>query len=111
MVLTVVALVVTLVTAVPLSADAQQPARVHRIGYLSASPSSTSAPFVEAFREGLRKLGYVESQNIAIEFRWGEGKIERVPDLAAELVNLKMAKALGLTIPQSVLVRADHVIQ
>jgi putative ABC transport system substrate-binding protein len=75
-----------------LAAHAQQPAKVRRIGFLS--PSSLSDPrtqrFFEAFRQGLRELGHVEGQNIAIESRWAETKYERLPGLAAELVRLKV---------------------
>jgi putative ABC transport system substrate-binding protein len=73
-----------------LAVDAQQAGKVARIGYLSPG-SPTSAPHIdEAFRQGLRELGYVEGQNIVIEYRWAEGRAERLPDLAAELVNLKV---------------------
>ena len=71
-------------------AEAQQPKKVPRIGYLSAvSPSAISAR-IEAFRQGLRELGYVEGKNIVIEWRSAEGKLERLPELAAELVRLKV---------------------
>ena len=71
-------------------ATAQQPAKIPRIGFLSvASPSSMSAR-VEAFHQGLRELGYVEGKNIAIEYRYAEGKLDRLPALAAELVRLKV---------------------
>jgi ABC-type uncharacterized transport system substrate-binding protein len=71
-------------------ARAQQPAKVSRIGFLSAaSPSSMSAR-VEAFRQGLRELGYVEGKNIVIESRYAEGKLDRLSELAAELVRLKL---------------------
>ena len=73
-----------------LPAGAQQPKNVPRIGYLSVlSPSSDSAR-IEAFRQGLRGLGYVEGQNIAIESRYAEGKLNRLPDLAGELVRLNV---------------------
>ena len=76
--------------ASPLVADAQQAGKVARIGVL-AQGSSTDAPHIgEAFRQGLRDLGYVEGQNIVIEYRWAEGRAERLPDLAVELVNLKV---------------------
>ena len=65
-------------------ADAQRPARVPRIGLLDY------APFWEPFRQGLRDLGYVEGQNIVIEYRPTEGKGERLPELAVELVRLKV---------------------
>ena len=71
-------------------ANAQQPAKVPRIGFLSSlSPAAVSAR-MDAFRQGLRELGYVEGKNIVIESRWAEGKTERLPELAAELVRLKV---------------------
>jgi ABC-type uncharacterized transport system substrate-binding protein len=76
--------------AAPLGAEGQQAGKVYRIGYLSAS-SDTSNPHVrEAFRQGLRELGWVEGQNIIIEYRWAEGRFDRLPDLAAELVRLQV---------------------
>src|SRR5215831_14592824 len=72
--------------AAPLAAGAQQAGKVYRIGVLLASDS----PNVEAFRQELRKLGYVEGRNILIEYRWHEGKVDRLPALAAELVNLRL---------------------
>jgi putative tryptophan/tyrosine transport system substrate-binding protein len=84
--------------AAPLAAEAQPAGKIYRIGYLSPSspsdPERLASPFGErglaAFRQGLRALGYVEGQNIAIENRWAEGRFERLPDLAAELVRLKV---------------------
>lgn len=73
----------------PLAADAQQAGKVPRIGYLATTTASSNAHGIEAFRQGLRELGWVEGRNIAIEWRWAEGKAERLPDLAAELVSLK----------------------
>jgi len=73
--------------AVAIIAEAQQPTKVSRIGYLS-SPSASIR--TEAFRQGLRELGYVDGKNIAIEYRDAEGKIERYSDLASELVSLKV---------------------
>ena len=73
----------------PLSAGAQQPGGVPRIGYLGVSSPSLEPHYVEAFRQGLRDLGYTEGQNIAIEYRWADGQDDRLPDLAAELVRLK----------------------
>jgi putative ABC transport system substrate-binding protein len=79
---------VLLTTAPP--AGAQQPTKISRIGFLSSlSPAAVSAR-MDAFRQGLRELGYVEGKNIVIEYRWAEGKTERLPDLAAELVRLKV---------------------
>ena len=69
---------------------AQQPAKVPRIGFLITSSPSAIAPRIEAFRQGLRELGYVEGKNIVIERRYAEGKVDRLPALAAELVSLKV---------------------
>ncbi len=84
---------VTLVLALTMCgavAEAQQPARIHRIGILSPVSGSVFPGRVEAFRRRLRELGYVEGKNIVIEDRYAEGKNERLPDLAAELVRLKV---------------------
>src|SRR5712691_4847183 len=71
-------------------AQAQQPKKISRIGYLSPSdPASESARF-EAIRLALRERGHIEGQNIASEYRYAEGKLDRLPDLAAELVRLKV---------------------
>ena len=72
------------------SADAQQPAKIPRIGILIATSASFFSARVEAFRRRLRELGYVEGKNIVIEYRYAEGKVERIPDLAADLVRLKV---------------------
>lgn len=72
------------------SASAQQPKRVPQVGYLSASSASEALPRAEAFRRGLRELGYVEGKNIVLEFRYAEGKFDRLPALTAELVRLKV---------------------
>jgi ABC-type uncharacterized transport system substrate-binding protein len=72
------------------SADAQQPAKIPRIGYLAGASLSAISNRTEAFRQGLRELGYVGGKNIVIEWRSGEGKEDRVPGLAAELVRLKV---------------------
>ncbi len=85
---TIVALCLGLLS-VPLAAGAEQPAKVPRIGALISGSPSTHKANVDAFRQGLRDLGYVEGQNIVIEYRYAEGKVERFSDLAAELVRLK----------------------
>ena len=72
------------------SAEAQQPTKVPRIGYLTAASPSANSARIEAFRQGLRELGYVEGKNIVIEWRSAEGKLDRLPALAAELVRLKV---------------------
>jgi putative ABC transport system substrate-binding protein len=79
--------------AAPLAAGAQQPGQLPRVGYIS--PGSSSEPFrqrrFEAFRQGLRDLGYVEGRNVVLEPRWAEGDYARYPVLAADLVRLKVA--------------------
>ncbi len=71
-------------------AQAQQPTKIPRIGFLSAVSPSTISARVEAFRQGLRELGYVEGKNLVIEWRYAEGKLDRLPALAAELVASKV---------------------
>src|SRR5438093_1905482 len=75
---------------VPLEADAQQAAKVSRVGFLGNSSAALEANLVGPFREGLRELGYVEGRNIVIEYRWAEGKYERFPALIAELAALNV---------------------
>src|SRR5882724_5890357 len=71
--------------------EAQQPsAKIPRIGYLATASAATELPYIEAFRLGLRELGYVEGKNINIEYRYAEGRFERLPELAEELVRLKV---------------------
>lgn len=88
---------------------------VPRIGFLGNSTAALEANLMGSFREGLRDLGYVEGRNILIEYRWAEGKYERVPverPAKFELViNLRAAKQIGVTIPQSVLYRADKAVK
>lgn len=72
------------------SADAQQPKKIPRIGFLSVTSPSTIPARIEAFRQSLRDLGYEERKNIIIEFRYAEGKLDRVRELAAELIGLKV---------------------
>ena len=69
---------------------AQQPKKVPRIGYLSSLDPASESTRSEAIRLALRELGYIEGQNIAIEYRYAEGKLDRLPELAAELVRLKV---------------------
>jgi putative ABC transport system substrate-binding protein len=85
------------------TAAAQQSAKIPRIGSLYAGTPSTQSARIEAFRQGLRDLGYVEGKNIVIEWRFAEGKLDRLPGLAAELVRLKVdvivTSGLGSTRP------------
>jgi putative ABC transport system substrate-binding protein len=144
--------------ASPLVAVAQQEGRIWRIGVLWPGPSSPPNSRIEAFRQGLRELGYVEGRNVEIVYRYAEGDYARLPGLAADLVrlkvdvilgagapavsaaqratttipivigtagnlpieqvtrvslviNLKTAQSLGVTVPQSILLRADRVIE
>jgi putative ABC transport system substrate-binding protein len=83
-------LIAVVLLAVAVIAEAQQPKKVPRIGYLvSADPTSESTR-LEAIRLALRELGYIEEQNIATEYRYAEGKRDRFSELAAELVRLKV---------------------
>jgi ABC-type uncharacterized transport system substrate-binding protein len=79
-----------MVFALCFSAEAQQPKKVSRIGYLSPVDAATDSPRAEGIRLALRELGYIEGQNIAIEYRYAEGRPDREPELAAELVRLKV---------------------
>jgi putative ABC transport system substrate-binding protein len=87
--------------ALPFPARAQQPARIPRIGIVIATSASFFSARVETFRQRLRERGYVEGKNILIEYRYAEGKRERLPDLAAELVRLKVD--VIVTTPEAVL--------
>jgi putative tryptophan/tyrosine transport system substrate-binding protein len=78
-------------------AEAQQPAKIQRIGYLTANSSSVELPRVDAFRQGLRALGYIEGQNLAIEYRYTDGKFEGLSDVAAELVQLNVDVIVAVT--------------
>jgi putative tryptophan/tyrosine transport system substrate-binding protein len=106
----------------PVSARAQQPAKVARIGILGLASAAAVAPYVEAIRAGLRDLGYIEGKNLIIEYRFGDGRYDRLPDLAAALVRLyvdvlvtfaapgtQAAKSATATIPIVMAVTADAV--
>jgi putative ABC transport system substrate-binding protein len=82
-------LTTVLLTTAPL-ADAQQPTKIPRVGYLATVSLSAIPTRIEAFRQGLRELGYVEGKNISIEYRFAEDRPDRLPGLAAELVRLKV---------------------
>jgi putative ABC transport system substrate-binding protein len=107
------------VLSAPLASEAQSPVKIPRIGILREG--SPPDPLVEGFRQGLRELGYVEGENIRIEYRWAEGRDARLPDLAADLVRLKvdvivasgrnatLAKRATASIPIVMPVAADPV--
>src|SRR5215210_525392 len=71
-------------------AQAQPAGKIPRIGFLSSLSPAAVAARIDAFRQGLRELGYVEGKNLIIEYRYADGKLDRLPDLAAELVRLKV---------------------
>ena len=83
-------LVAAMLLAGGVTAEAQQPKKIHRIGYLLAGDPAGESTRFEAIRLALGELGYIEGQNIAIEYRYAEGKQDRYPELAAELVRLKV---------------------
>jgi putative ABC transport system substrate-binding protein len=85
-----VGLLATVLLTTAAFAEAQQPTKITRIGYLDAVSLSVNAARVEAFRQGLRNLGYAEGKNIFIEWRSADGKLDRLPALAAKLVHLKV---------------------
>jgi putative tryptophan/tyrosine transport system substrate-binding protein len=116
-------LFVAVLLAIAIMAEAQQPAKVPRIGYVSGS-GDPKAPgsLVEGFRQGLRDLGYIEGKNILVEYRYAEGKLDRVPGLVTELVQLKVdvlvsgnfaaaraAKQATKTIPTVIITAQDPV--
>jgi len=95
-----------LILAVHVTLFGQPTPKAPRIGYLQASTSQNdTSPFLEDFRQGLRDLGYVEGKNIQLEVRWGEGKLERLPALAAELVRLNVDVIVAVNSPSVVAVK------
>jgi putative ABC transport system substrate-binding protein len=96
----VAGLVLAMLSA-PLLTHAQQARKVPRIGYLSVQPPNVASPFLDAFREGLRDLGYVEGRSVVIEYRWAEGEVDRLPALAAELVRLNVDVLVAVGSPAS----------
>ncbi|HET7096987.1 MAG TPA: ABC transporter substrate-binding protein [Casimicrobiaceae bacterium] len=86
--------------AAPVTALTLQPPRIARIGYLQpVTPENDTSRFLEDFRDGLRELGYIEGKNLELEIRWGAGKLERMPALAAELVRLKVDVIVAVSSP------------
>ena len=94
------------------SAAAQQPKKIPRLGYVTSNSSAAISTRTEAFRQGLRELGYVEGKNIVIEWRSAEGKLDRLPMLAGELVrlNLDVIVSAGGNATASVIKEATHTI-
>ena len=83
-------LVAVLLLVVAIKAEAQQTGKIFRIGFLDAGTASGMAVLVDAFRQELSKLGWIEGKNVAIEYRFAEQKNERLPELAADLVVSKL---------------------
>ena len=90
-------LLVAVQLAVTVIAEAQQPKKIARIGYLVSSTPAATAGFIEAFRQGMRELGHVEQKTFVLELRYGEARPERFPELARELVGLKLDVIVATT--------------
>ena len=88
-----------MLAALPFVADAQPAATATKIAFLSASSAKTGTAGVEAFRQGLRKLGYVEGRNILVEYRWADGRFDRLPALAAEMIRLGVSVIVANNTP------------
>ena len=91
--------------AAPLAAEAQPAGKVPRVAYLSASSAASATWGVEAFRQGLRELGYIEGRNILIEYRWADGRFDRLPALAADLARLAVDVIVASNTPAALAAR------
>src|SRR6266700_7150432 len=89
----------------PLAARAQQPA-TRVIGFLSSSALADRARYLPAFRQGFRETGYVEGQNIVIEYRWAQDQHDRLPDLAADLVRRQVTVIAAHDVPSAIVAKA-----
>jgi putative ABC transport system substrate-binding protein len=98
--------VILSVLSAPQAAQAQPTGKVHRLGFLGSGSAAASANVVEAFRDGLRNLGWTVGQNIVIDYRFAENRFDRLPDLAAELVRLKVN--LIVAVPAAAAVAAKN---
>jgi putative ABC transport system substrate-binding protein len=88
--------------AAPLGAETQQVGAVPRVGFIEAGALSANRHFLEAFRQGLRELGYVEGRNIAVEDRWADGRVEQFPALLDELIRLRVDVIVQASTPGAV---------
>jgi putative ABC transport system substrate-binding protein len=109
--LAILAAPVLAIVAAPLAAEAQPAAKVATIGYLGNSSAASESHLVGAFRQGLHDLGYTEGQNILIEYRWADGKYDRLPEFAAEMVRRKVDVILTVGTPGALAAEgATHTI-
>jgi ABC-type uncharacterized transport system substrate-binding protein len=89
------------ILGLPLAAGAQQAGKNVRLGYLSSNPPSDTEAAIDAFRKRLRDFGYVEGQNLVIDYRYAEGRFEKLPELAVELVRLRVDVIFAYGTPAS----------
>jgi hypothetical protein len=97
---------VVLLLAVSLAIGAEQPEKTYRVAYLAAAPRSSNQMLLAQFQQGMRELGYVEGRNLVLETRFAEGKLERLPTLAQELVQLKPDVMFVSTTPGALAAKA-----
>jgi putative ABC transport system substrate-binding protein len=97
----IIAVVALGAAAGPIASFAQQQSKVWRVGFLSPVSASSSSQNTDAFLKGMQELGYVEGKNLVIEWRFADGEFERLPGLAADLVQLKMDSLSRQRHPQS----------
>jgi putative tryptophan/tyrosine transport system substrate-binding protein len=90
----------------PLAARAQQPATMPMIGFLSSSALADRARYLPAFRQGIRETGYVEGQNVTVEYRWAQDQYDRLPDLAADLVRSQVTVIAAHDVPSAIVAKA-----
>ena len=101
---------VTVLLALSFPADAQQTGKIFRVGFLDNSTASGSAVLVKAFLQELSKLGWIEGKNITIEYRFAEQKRERLPELAADLVRLKVDLIVVTSAPSALVAKGATTI-